>query len=186
MAATSRSVELGAPAPDFILPDAAGVRVALRDRRGSAGTLIAFICNHCPYVLHMRDALVRYAQDFAPRGIQVIAINPNDPIAYPEESPQKIAEVARKLGFPYLIDEDQKIAIAYDAACTPDLYLYDGQLRLVYHGQFDATRPGGGAPADGSDLRAATELLLSHRPVPKQIPSIGCSIKWKPGRAPAS
>lgn len=185
MAATSNHVQPGSPAPEFDLPDAGGRRHRLLDERGKAGTLVAFICNHCPYVLHMRDALAAYAVELAPRGVRVLAINPNDPVAYPEETAQKIAEVARRFTFPYLIDEEQKVAAVYDAVCTPDLYLYDGGLKLYYHGQFDETRPGGPA-ASGRDLRRATELLLAGKPAPApQAPSIGCSIKWKPGRAPA-
>ncbi|HXW64465.1 MAG TPA: thioredoxin family protein [Burkholderiaceae bacterium] len=184
MAAKSNPVELGSQAPNFELPDGEGRPARLRDLAGSAGTLVIFICNHCPYVLHMRDALQRYALDYASRGIRVIAINPNDPVAYPQETPEHIAEVARHLSFPYLVDTDQKVARAYDAACTPDPYLYDGQLRLYYHGQFDATRPGG-PPATGADLRAATDRLLGGSPPSAALAaSIGCSIKWKPGNAP--
>jgi len=184
MAAKSNPVELGSQAPNFELPDGEGRPARLRDLAGSAGTLVIFICNHCPYVLHMRDALQRYAVDYASRGIRVIAINPNDPIAYPQETPEHIAEVARHLSFPYLVDTDQKVARAYDAACTPDPYLYDGQLHLYYRGQFDATRPGG-PPATGADLRVATDRLLAGSPPSAALAaSIGCSIKWKPGNAP--
>jgi peroxiredoxin len=184
MAETSNPVVIGSTAPDFVLPDSAGRPHALRDHCGSAGTLIAFICNHCPYVLHMRDALVRYAHDYALRGIRVIGINPNDARAYPADSPEKMAEVAPRLLFPYLVDAEQGVAQSYDAACTPDLYLYDGQLRLYYHGQFDASRPGG-SPADGKDLRGATDRLLAGQPPPAEQPaSIGCSIKWKPRYGP--
>ncbi len=184
VAATSNPIDLGSQAPDFELPDGNGRPIRLRDKAGSAGTLVIFICNHCPYVLHMRDALQRYAQDYASRGIGVIAINPNDPVAYPQESPEHVAEVARHLAFPYLIDTDQKVARAYNAACTPDPYLYDAQLRLYYHGQFDATRPGI-TPATGADLRQATERLLAAKPaLAAQAASIGCSIKWKPGSEP--
>lgn len=184
MAATSHPIELGSRAPDFELPDGEGRLVRLKEHVGSAGTLIIFICNHCPYVLHMRDALQRYALDYALRGIQVIAINPNDPTAYPQEVPQRVAEVARHLAFPYLIDPDQKVAAAYQAACTPEPYLYDAQLRLYYHGQFDGTRPGGEA-ASGADLRLATDRLLAGAPaVAAKAAAIGCSIKWKSGAAP--
>jgi peroxiredoxin len=184
MAATSKPVELGSTAPDFELMDAEGHPVRLRDRAGSAATLVIFICNHCPYVLHMREALQRYAQDYASRGVRVIAINPNDPVAYPQEASERVAEVARHLAFPYLIDADQTVAVSYNAACTPDPYLYDAQLRLYYHGQFDGTRPGG-APASGADLRNATDRLLAGMPtMVAQSQSIGCSIKWKPGSAP--
>jgi peroxiredoxin len=183
MAASSRPLELGSIAPDFELPDGEGIPITLREAAGSRATLVAFICNHCPYVLHMRDALERYARDYADRGVRVVGINPNDPVAYPQETPAHVAEVARHLSFPYLVDADQKVAMAYEAACTPDLYLYDARMRLFYHGRFDATRPGG-APADGADLRTATDQLLSGGAAHETQPSIGCSIKWKPGRAP--
>jgi len=184
MAAKSNPVELGSQAPNFELPDGEGRPARLRDLAGSSGTLVIFICNHCPYVLHMRDALQKYALDYAARGIRVVAINPNDPVAYPQETPEHIAEVARHLSFPYLVDADQKVALAYEAACTPDPYLYDGKLRLYYHGQFDATRPGG-PPATGADLRAATDRLLGGSPAAAAVSaSIGCSIKWKRGNEP--
>ncbi len=185
MAAASNPVALGSPAPDFTLPDGHGKPHRLAELAGSAGTLVIFFCNHCPYVLHMRDALQRFALDFRDRGVRVVAINPNDPVAYPQETPARIAEVARELAFPYLVDADQSVARAYDAACTPDLYLYDAQMRLYYHGCFDRTRPGG-ATADGADLREASERLLAGAAAaPAQAGSIGCSIKWKPGKAPA-
>jgi len=184
MAATSNPVDLGSQAPNFELPDGEGRPARLRDLAGPAGTLVIFICNHCPYVLHMREALQRYALDYASRGIRVIAINPNDPVAYPQETPEHVAEVARHLSFPYLVDTDQKVAIAYHAACTPDPYLYDARLRLYYHGQFDSTRPGS-APASGADLRVATDRLLAGMPATAaQAGSIGCSIKWRPGNGP--
>jgi peroxiredoxin len=179
MAANSKSIAIGSLAPDFALPDSAGITVRLADTAGSSGTLVAFICNHCPYVLHMREELARYARDYAARGVRVIGINPNDAQAYPADSVAKMAEVAPALGFPYLVDAAQSVARAYDAACTPDLYLYDARRRLYYHGRFDAHRPGGPA-ADGTDLRAATERLLAGHPPPeRQLASIGCSIKWK-------
>jgi len=184
MAATSNPVDLGSQAPNFELPDGEGRPARLRDLAGSSGTLVIFICNHCPYVLHMREALQGYALDYAARGIRVIAINPDDPVAYPQETPEHVAEVARHLSFPYLVDADQKVAMAYNAACTPDPYLYDARLRLYYHGRFDATRPGG-APASGADLRAATEDLLAGKPaVAAPGASIGCSIKWRRGNGP--
>jgi len=184
MAANSRPVDTGSAAPDFALPDGEGRVLRLSEARGSVGTLVAFICNHCPYVLHMRAELVRYAQDFAANGIKVVAINPNDPGAYPDETPQRIAEVARTLPFPYLVDASQDVARAYDAACTPDLYLYDSGMRLHYHGRFDSSRPNAGV-ATGEDLRAATWRLLGGQPAAEpQHASVGCSIKWKPGTAP--
>jgi peroxiredoxin len=182
MAAQSNPVAIGSVAPDFALPDSGGKSLRLAELAGGSGTLVAFICNHCPYVLHMRDALVRYARDYAVHGIRVIGINSNDAQAYPADSVAKMAELAPSLGFPYLVDGDQSIARAYDAACTPDLYLLDAARRIYYHGRFDAQRPGG-APADGADLRAATDRLLAGSPPPvDQLASIGCSIKWKPAR----
>jgi len=184
MAASSRPVAIGSAAPDFELPDGDGWRHKLHEVAGNAGTLVAFLCNHCPYVLHMRDALDQYAREYEGKGIRVVGINPNDPSAYPEETPERIAEVAKSLSFPYLVDVDQEVAIAYDAACTPDLYLFDRSLRLHYHGRFDATRPGAGVP-NGADLRAATARLLAGMPADQpQHHSVGCSIKWKQGRAP--
>jgi peroxiredoxin len=186
MAKTSNPVSIGSPAPEFELPDGAGRPFRLREHAGASATLVIFICNHCPYVIHMRDELQRYALDYAARGVKVIAINPNDPVAYPDETPERIAEVARTLAFPYLVDAEQRVAQAYDAACTPDPYLYDASLRLYYHGRFDPSRPGNGT-ASGADLRAATDRLLAGLPAPEAPPaSIGCSIKWKPGNAPAS
>jgi peroxiredoxin len=185
MAASSRPVDLGSPAPDFELPDGEGRVHRLRELTGVTGTLVAFICNHCPYVLHMRSELQRYAQDFAQSGVRVIGINPNDPAAYPDETPARITEVARTLPFPYLVDAAQDVARAYDAACTPDLYLYDSAMRLHYHGRFDGSRPNAGV-ATGEDLRAATWRLLAGQPAGEpQHASVGCSIKWKPGTAPA-
>ena len=180
MAANSHPVALGSPAPEFSLPDPSGRLHTLDGCAGSAGTLVAFICNHCPYVVHMRDALARYAADYAGRGVRVVGINPNDARAYPDDAPERMAEVAPRLGFPYLVDAAQDVARAYDAACTPDLYLYDARRRLYYHGRFDAHRPGG-APADGADLRRVTDRLLAGEAPPTDQPaSIGCSIKWKP------
>ena len=186
MAASSNPIEIGSPAPDFALPDGEGRMHRLHDCAGSRGTLVIFMCNHCPYVLCMRDALQQYALDYAERGIRVVGINPNDPVAYPEETPEHIAEVAKRLAFPYLVDGDQAVAKAYQAACTPDLYLYDGDLRLAYHGQFDDARPKNAITATGKDLREATDRLLAGMaPVAEQRASIGCSVKWKPGNEPA-
>lgn len=187
MALNSNPVKLGMAAPDFTLRDPGGSPVSLAEARGQNGTLIAFICNHCPYVHHIRAEFARYATEFSAKGIRVIAINSNDVNQYPVEAPEKMAEEARTWGysFPYLVDADQTVARAYDAACTPDLYLFDADLRLYYHGQFDATRPNQGRPATGADLRAASEALLAGAAAPRnQSPSVGCSIKWKPGNAP--
>jgi peroxiredoxin len=182
MAATeSTMLPLGTQAPDFRLPDFNGALVALDDFAAAPALVVAFICNHCPFVKHIRGEFARFAREYQPRGVSVVAINSNDFKAYPEDAPQAMAEEARTVGytFPYLVDETQAVAKAYQAACTPDLYLFDGQRRLVYRGQFDASRPGRGA-ATGADLRAAADALLANRPIPAdQKPSIGCNIKWK-------
>jgi peroxiredoxin len=177
---------LGTPAPDFSLPDAFGESHALGDFAGSPGLLVAFICNHCPYVKHILDGLIAFAVDYAPRGIVTVAINPNDADRYPDDGPESMrALIARKrLPFPYLIDETQDIARAYGAVCTPDLFLFDAARRLLYRGQFDASRPGNALPSTGSDLRAAADALLAGGRIERQVASVGCSIKWKPGQAP--
>lgn len=182
----SRMLALGTPAPDFTLADPTGKRFSLKDFAGSKGLLVAFICNHCPYVKHVLDGFVRFAREYGPKGIAIVAINPNDAAVYPEDDAQSMARVAAQRGFtfPYLIDEAQAVAKAYQAICTPDFFLFDAGRRLVYRGQFDASRPGNGLPATGGDLRAAADALLGGRILGNQIPSIGCSIKWKPGQAP--
>lgn len=182
----SRMLALGTPAPDFALADPAGKRFELRDFAGSKGLLVAFMCNHCPYVQHLLDGFVQFAREYGPKGIAIVAINPNDPEAYPEDDAQSMARVAAQKGFtfPYLIDETQEVAKAYQAICTPDLFLFDSSRRLAYRGQFDASRPGNAQPITGSDLRAAADALLAGRLLTTQTPSIGCSIKWKAGQAP--
>jgi peroxiredoxin len=186
MAAHSRLIDLGSPAPDFALPDPGGQMHKLADFAGAKALLVAFICNHCPYVKHILPAFAGLAREFKDQGLAVVAISGNDVAGYPEDAPDKMAEVARAHGFvfPYLYDETQETARAYGAVCTPDLYLFDAGRRLVYHGQFDDTRPGRGT-ASGSDLRAAIEATLAGQsPSAEQQPSVGCSIKWKPGQAP--
>jgi hypothetical protein len=146
-----------------------------------------FLCNHCPYVQHVADGIARFARDYAGRGLAAVAISSNDVASYPADAPAKMAEEARRRGypFPYLYDESQEVAKAYRAACTPEFYLFDRDRRLVYRGQFDASRPGSAVPVTGADLRAAVDALLAGRPVPAdQKPSVGCSIKWRPGREP--
>jgi hypothetical protein len=146
-----------------------------------------FICNHCPYVVHIRAGLAEFARAYQARGLAVVAINANDVAAYPDDRPEKMAEEKRRAGyvFPYLYDETQAVAKAYRAACTPDFFLFDGARRLVYRGQFDDSRPGNGRPVTGADLRAAVDAVLTGEAVPaEQRPSIGCNIKWKPGNAP--
>ena len=175
--------ELGRPAALFELPDFNGDVVALEDYVGCDGVLIVFWCNHCPFVQHLRDAFVALAHEMDERGIAVIAVNSNDFAAYPADAPDRMREEAERGGyrFPYLVDEDQSVARAYDAACTPDFFLYDRALRLAYRGQFDASRPGSGVPVTGDDLRAACEAVLrGEAPDAEQRPSLGCNIKWKP------
>ncbi len=178
---------LGTIAPDFRLPDTHGRTVALVDFNGKPALLVIFLCNHCPYVKHIRAGLAQLARDYQPRGVGIVGINANDVANYPADSPAKMAEEVKAAGytFPYLYDESQAVAKAYRAACTPDIYLFDQARRLVYRGQFDASRPGNGIPVTGRDLRAALDAVLAGQPVlAAQTPSIGCNIKWKPGNEP--
>lgn len=184
----SNAIVLGAGAPDFVLPDAEGRLFRLGDFAGRPALLVAFISNRCPFVLLIREALARFGRDYAARGVAVVAVNSNDAGTYPEEALARLGVEARAsgFGFPYLKDADQAVAKRYGAACTPDLFLYDGDRRLAYHGQFDAARPGNGTPATGADLRAAVEAVLAgQRPSDLQQPSVGCNIKWLPGNAPS-
>ncbi|MCX8114683.1 MAG: thioredoxin family protein [Burkholderiaceae bacterium] len=185
----SRMVALGSPAPDFALPDVVtGRTVRLADFASAPALLVAFICNHCPYVKHVRAGFVAFAREYQPKGLAVVAISANDPAAYPEDAPEAMAREAKNAGFtfPYLYDETQAVARAYEAICTPDFFLFDRGRKLVYRGRFDASRPGSNVPVTGADLRAAVDALLAGRPVPaEQHPSMGCSIKWKPGNEPA-
>ncbi|RMD83605.1 MAG: thioredoxin family protein [Candidatus Dadabacteria bacterium] len=183
----STMLPLGTKAPEFSLPDTEGKIVSSKDFRGCRAFLVLFICNHCPYVKHVRDELARIGRDYGPKGVGIVAINSNDYRAYPEDSPERMAEEKRQVGypFPYLIDETQEVAKAYRAACTPDVFLFDSEQRLVYRGQIDDSRPGNGIPVTGKDLRAALDAVLEGRPVPAdQKPSVGCNIKWKPGNEP--
>jgi peroxiredoxin len=183
----STMLELGTTAPDFTLPDPQGKRVSLGDFKDAPALLVVFMCNHCPYVKHIRSALAQFAREYLPRGLAMVGINANDVAAYPDDSPAKMAEEIRTVGytFPYLHDETQQVAKAYRAACTPDLYLFDQDRRLVYRGQFDGSRPGNNVPVTGEDLRAAVDAVLSGRPVStEQRASMGCNIKWKTGNAP--
>ena len=184
---STRILPLESRAPEFELPDAEGNLMALDDVRGPQGLLVMFVCNHCPYVIHLASALAKFANELEKQGVGVVAINSNDAVKYPADSPEKMVEFAQKYGwdFPYLVDEDQSIAKAYVAACTPDFYLFDGELTLVYAGQFDSSRPKNGEPITGEDLRAAVEALVDGEdPLEDQLPSTGCSIKWKPGNEP--
>jgi peroxiredoxin len=175
-------VPLGTPAPDFRLPDTNGTLVPRDDFKDAPALLVMFICNHCPFVKHIRDGLARFGRDYHGHGLAIIAINSNDAASYPADSPANLAKEKRAAVyvFPYLYDETQQVAQAYHAACTPDFFLYDRARRLVYRGQFDDSRPDNGRPVTGADLRAAVDALLAGKPVPaQQKPSIGCNIKWK-------
>ncbi|MBP7431251.1 MAG: thioredoxin family protein [Candidatus Hydrogenedentes bacterium] len=183
----STMLSLGTAAPDFCLPDTEGAKVALSDFDGNRVLLVMFICNHCPYVKHVRHELARLGRDYASRGVGMVAINANDAAAYPEDSPEKMRAEKASAGypFPYLYDETQEVAKAYGAACTPDFFVFDGDRRLAYRGQLDDARPGNGEPVTGHDLRAALDALLAGQPVAEtQRPSMGCNVKWKPGNAP--
>src|SRR6516225_5259128 len=178
----STMLELGTTAPDFALPDVVtGKTVRRDDFRGQKGLLVMFICTHCPYVKHVEKGLADLGRDYAGK-LGIVAISSNDAENYPDDSPAGLKGQAVKLGFkfPYLYDESQAVARAYDAACTPDLYLFDRDLNLVYRGQFDSSRPGNGIPVTGEDLRAALDAVLrGERPSADQKASIGCNIKWK-------
>lgn len=183
----STMLALGTSAPDFRLPDYSGQWHALSEFNAAPGLVVAFICNHCPFVKHLRAEFARFARDYQARGIAVVAIAANDVEAYPQDGPAGMKLEAETAGytFPYLLDQTQKVARAYQAACTPDFYLFDGRHRLFYRGQFDASRPGNGVPVTGTDLRAAADALLAGQPAPpEQQPSMGCSIKWKAGNEP--
>ena len=183
----STMLALGTRAPEFDLADCGGRRHQLGDFAASPALLVAFICEHCPFVRHVREEFARFAREYAPRGLAVVAINSNDLEAYPQDGPDAMREEARSLGyvFPYLIDARQEVARAYRAACTPDFFLFDADRRLVYRGQFDDSRPGNGRPVTGADLRRAVDAVLAGRPVDtEQFPSLGCNIKWKPGGEP--
>lgn len=188
MAATPSTMPpLGMQAPDFTLPDAHGKEHSLSDFRDAPALLVAFICAHCPFVIHIRREFAGFAREYQDKGLAVVAIASNDLTQYPQDGPQGMAQEAEEAGytFPYLFDETQEVAKAYRAACTPDLFLFDGSRNLVYRGQFDDSRPGNGIPVTGRDLRAAADAVLEGNPVPEdQRSSIGCNIKWKPGNAP--
>lgn len=179
----STMVALGTKAPDFNLPDTvSGENISLTDVRGDIATVVMFICNHCPFVKHVNNELVKLANDYKNKGIGFVAVNSNDVINYPDDAPALMSVIAKKLKypFPYLYDESQRVAKAYDAACTPDFFIYDGDLRLVYRGQLDDSRPGNEIPVTGKDMRYALDCLINDRSLPElQRPSIGCNIKWK-------
>jgi peroxiredoxin len=183
----STMLDLGTTAPDFSLPDVHGRKVSLSDFASAKVLVVLFICNHCPYVKHIRRGLAQVAHDYGPRGVAFVAINANDIEQYPADSPPNMAAEVEQFGyeFPYLFDETQAVAKAYRAACTPDIYVFDENRLLVYRGQFDDSRPGKDIMVTGADLRAAIDALLTGRPVSDdQVPSMGCNIKWKPGNEP--
>jgi len=185
VATASTMLPLGTQAPRFDLPDPHGKQVSSGQFQGSP-LLVAFICNHCPYVRHIRSEFAAVAKEYQARGVAVVAISSNDVEAFPEDSPEKMAEEVVQQGytFPYLYDESQDVAQAYHAACTPDFFLFDRDHRLVYRGQFDDSRPKNGLPVTGYDLRAALEAVLAGRPaLADQKPSVGCNIKWKAEKA---
>ena len=184
----STMLPLGSKAPDFRLPDTDGSEVSLGDFREAPALLVIFLCNHCPYVKHVRDELARLGRDYQARGVAVVGISSNDVGTHPVDGPELMAREKAEFGytFPYLYDESQDVAKAYEAACTPDFYVFDASRSLVYRGQLDASRPGNGTPVTGADLRSALDAVLEGRPVAAdQRPSLGCNIKWKPGQAPA-
>lgn len=177
----SRMLALGSPLPPFRLPDAEGRETGSDDYPGQP-LLVIFLCNHCPFVKHVADALAAFAREYQAKGLAVVGINSNDFLAHPDDRPEKMVEEARTRGyaFPYLVDETQEVARAFQAACTPDFFLFDRDHRLAYRGRFDDSRPSKDTPVTGADLRAAADAVLAGRsPSPAQKPSMGCNIKWK-------
>lgn len=190
MAATStQMLPLGTPAPDFAIPNALdGQTVRLSDVKDARAVLIFFACNHCPYVVHVKDEIARLHAEYESMGIRFFAINSNDVDEYPEDSPENMKNCAEEWGwrFPYLFDETQQVAISYGASCTPDFFLFDSEMKLSYRGQLDGSRPGNGIPVTGADLRRAIQSVLNGElPGADQKPSMGCSIKWKAGNMPS-
>ena len=184
----STMLPLGTSAPDFSLTDTvSGKKLSLASFEDKKALLVMFICNHCPYVKHLKPALVQLGRDYEKKDAAIVAISANDPGTHPDDAPEKLAADAKALGykFPYLFDETQKVAQAYKAACTPDFFVFDGARKLVYRGQFDSSRPGNGEPVTGSDLRSALEAAMAGKAAAaKQQPSIGCNIKWRAGNEP--
>ncbi len=187
----SQMVPLGTPAPDFSLPEPLqrGRAVTLDEvAGGKQATVVMFVCNHCPFVVHVNPELVRLAKEYGAKGVGFVAISSNSVETHPQDGPDAMAAQAAALDypFPYVYDEDQSVARAYDARCTPDFFVYDVDRRLAYRGQLDGSRPGNQVPLDGHDLRAALDALLAgSRPAADQVPSVGCNIKWRPGNTPA-
>jgi peroxiredoxin len=188
MAVPSQMLALGTPMPAFSLPDTVEGRTVSSAELAGKPSVVIFICNHCPYVKHIREGLAAFGRTCVERGVPMVAISSNDPKTYPDDAPDKMKTEAKAAGypFPYLFDESQAVAKAFFAACTPDLYVFDARGLLAYRGQFDDSRPKNGAPVTGADARRAVEALLAgEAPNPDQKPSIGCNIKWKPGNEPA-
>jgi peroxiredoxin len=184
----STMLPLGTKAPDFSLVNVDGRVVSLQDFDGAPALLVIFMCNHCPFVKHLADSLSQFAAEYMAKGVAVVGISSNDAAKYPADSPEQMVREAEDRGytFPYLYDETQEVAKTYRAACTPDFYLFDGDQRLVYRGQYDSSRPDSGTRPTGADLRAALDAVLAgKKPSEKQAPSIGCNIKWIPGNEPA-
>jgi peroxiredoxin len=184
---TSTMLPLSTVAPAFALPDIEGNTVSISDFENAPALLVVFMCNHCPYVKHVRESFVELVKEYQVKGVAVVGINSNDVETYPDDRPELMARDAEAYGytFPYLYDESQEVARAYRAACTPDFFLFDGNRRLVYRGQMDSSRPGNDKALTGEDLRAALDAVLAGEEVSsKQKPSMGCSIKWKPGNEP--
>ncbi len=183
----STMLPLGSPAPAFSLINVDSKIVSLSDFDEAPALLVIFLCNHCPYVVHIADYLAAFAHEYMSRGVAIVGINSNDTANYPADSPEQMVAEAEERGypFPYLYDETQAVAQAYHAACTPDFFLFDANKKLVYRGQLDASRPDNGKPLTGIDLRAALDAVLAGKaPDENQTPSIGCNIKWKPGNEP--
>ena len=183
----STMLPLGTPAPAFSLRNVDGQMVSLEDFQGKTALLVIFMCNHCPFVKHIADQLAQLGREYQAAGVGVVAISSNDIAHHPEDSPEQMIHEVEQRGytFPYLYDEDQDVAIAYRAACTPDFYIFDGDQELAYRGQLDSSRPDSGIPVSGDDLRAALDAVLTGQPPSEQqVPSIGCNIKWKEGAEP--
>ena len=183
----STMLPLGTTAPDFSLINVNGQTVSRTDFQDAKGLLVIFMCNHCPFVIHLADQLAQFARDYHDAGLAIVAISSNDVSNHPQDSPEQMVHEAEQRGyiFPYLYDEEQEVAKAYHAACTPDFFLFDGNHQLVYRGQFDSSRPDSGIPVTGEDLRQAVDAMLAGQPVSEdQKPSLGCNIKWKEQQAP--
>ncbi len=183
----STMLPLGTPAPDFSLRNVDGQMVSLSDFQGRPALLVIFMCNHCPFVKHIAEQLAQLGREYQATGVGVVAISSNDIVNHPEDSPEQMIHEVEQRGysFPYLYDEDQDVAIAYQAACTPDFYVFDGEQKLAYRGQLDSSRPDSGIPVTGQDLRAALDAVLAGEPAAEhQVASIGCNIKWKEGAEP--